>query len=69
MARWILLLLLAAGPGHAADNAVERGLKKAGKAVERGAKSAGRAVERAAAATQKGAARAHKKIEEKVAPK
>ncbi|MDA1118019.1 MAG: hypothetical protein O2979_08425 [Proteobacteria bacterium] len=77
MRRWIFCLLVAAVPAHAADksednlvdNPVERGLQKAGKAVERGAKAAGRAVDRGATAVQKGAAKVHKKIEEKITPK
>ena len=66
---WALGFLLAAGFVHAADNAVERGLQKAGKAVEKGIKGAGHAVDRGAKAVQKGAARVHKKVDEKVRPK
>jgi hypothetical protein len=69
MRYWTLVLMLAAAAGHAADNAVERGLQKAGKAMDRAAKATGRAVERAANATQKGAAKAHRKIDERVRPK
>lgn len=69
MKYWILGLLLAAGSLHAADSAVERGLQKAGKAVEKGIKSAGHAVDRGAKAVQKGAARVHRKVDEKVRPK
>jgi len=69
MRRWVFVLLFAALPGQAADNPVERGLQTAGKAVERGAKAAGRAVDRGATAVQKGAAKVHKKVEEKVTPK
>ena len=64
----MLALLVAAVPAHAADNAVERGLQRAGKAIERGAKSAGRAVDHAATATQKGAKKAHDKVDERVRP-
>ena len=69
MMRTLLILLLAALPAQAQDNAVERGLKKAGKAVERGVKAAGRAVDRGAQSVQKGAEKAHKKVDEKVRPK
>ena len=65
----LVIMALAGLPCHAADNAVERGLQTAGKAVERGAKAAGRAVDRGATAVQKGAAKVHKKVEEKVTPK
>lgn len=65
----LVIMAMVALPGYAADNAVERGLQTAGKAVERGAKAAGRAVHRGATAVQKGAAKVHKKIEEKVTPK
>jgi len=72
MMRWMLVLLLAAAPGQAAaadkESAVERGLNKAGKAIERGAKATGRAVERGANAVQKGAAKVHKKVDDKVRP-
>lgn len=68
MMRILLILLLAALPAQAQDNAVERGLKKAGKAAEHGIKSAGRAVDRGAKAVQKGAEKVHKKIDEKVRP-
>jgi hypothetical protein len=64
----MLILLLASLPAHAEDNALERGLKKAGKAIERGAKSAGRAVDRGAQAVQKGAEKVHKRVDEKVRP-
>ncbi len=67
MMRWMLLLVVAL-PAQAADNAVERGLDKAGKAIERGAKAAGRAVDRGAKTVQKGAAGVHKKVDEKVRP-
>jgi hypothetical protein len=72
MRRWMLVLLLALAPGHAAadkDSAVEKGLQKAGKAIERGAKAAGHAVDRGAKAVQKGAEKVHKKVDEKVRPK
>jgi hypothetical protein len=69
MKHWILGFLLAAGSPYAADNAVERGLQQAGKSVEKGIKRAGRAVDRGAKAVQKGAARVHKKVDEKVRPK
>lgn len=65
----LVIMAMVAFPAHAADNAVERGLQKAGKAAERGAKAAGRAVQRGATAVQKGAAKVHKKVEEKVTPK
>ncbi|MDH3320705.1 MAG: hypothetical protein OEO84_13575 [Betaproteobacteria bacterium] len=68
MRLWLLAFAVAVTATHAADNAVERGLQKAGKAVERGAKAAGRAVDRAATATQKGAEKAHDKIDERVRP-
>ena len=68
MMRILLILLLAALPAQAQDNAGERGLKKAGKAAEHGIKSAGRAVDRGAKAVQKGAEKVHKKIDEKVRP-
>jgi hypothetical protein len=68
MIRWMLVLLFAALPAHAEDNAVERGLKRAGKAVERGVKAAGHAVDRGAKAVQKGAEKVHKKVDEKVRP-
>jgi hypothetical protein len=64
----MLVLLVTALPAQAADNAVERGLNKAGKAVERGAKVAGKAVDRAAQGVQKGAATVHRKVDEKVRP-
>lgn len=48
---------------------VSPALDKAGKSVEQGAKAAGRAVDRGATAVQKGAAKVHRKIEEKVMPK
>ena len=73
MMRRMLVLLLAVAPGVGAaadkDTAVERGLQKAGKAIERGAKATGRAVERGAKAVQKGAAKVHKKVDDKVRPK
>lgn len=69
MMRWLLILLLAALPARAEDNAVERGLKKAGKAAEHGIKTAGRAVDRGAKAVQKGAEKVHRKIDEKIRPK
>ena len=69
MTRWMLVLLFAAFPAQAEDNAVERGLKKAGKAVERGVKAAGRAVDRGAQSVQKGAEKVHRKVDEKVRPK
>lgn len=68
MMRWMLVVLFAAFPAQAEDNAVERGLKKAGKAVERGVKAAGRAVDRGAQSVQKGAEKVHKKVDEKVRP-
>ena len=68
MTKWILFLALAALPARAADTAVERGLDKAGKAIERGAKTAGRAADRGAKAVQKGAAKVHRKIDDKVRP-
>jgi hypothetical protein len=68
--RWLVLsLALAAGAVQAADNALERGLDKAGKAIERGAKATGRAVERAGRAVQKGGAKVHKKVDDAVRPK
>ena len=69
MMRWMLVVLLAALPAQAEDNAVERGLKSAGKAIERGAKATGRAVERAGRAVQKGGAKVHKKVDDAVRPK
>ena len=69
MMRCLLILLLAALPAQAEDNAVERGLKTAGKAIERGVKAAGRGVDRGAQAVQKGAAKVHKKVDDKVRPK
>ncbi len=70
MRLWMLVIMaMVALPGNAADNAVERGLQKAGKAIERGAKATGRAVERGAKAVQKGAAKVHKKVDDKVRPK
>ncbi|MGH8706613.1 MAG: hypothetical protein ACREVD_00935 [Burkholderiales bacterium] len=68
MKPWMLALLAAVLPAQAADNAVERALNKAGKAIERGAKAAGRGVDRGARATQKGAAKVHKKVDERVRP-
>ena len=68
MRNWCLAVWVAALPVQAADNAVERGLDKAGKAIERGAKAAGRGVDRAAGATQKGAAKVHRKVDERVRP-
>jgi hypothetical protein len=44
-------------------------MPRTGKAVEKGIKSAGHAVDRGAKAVQKGAARVHKKVDEKVRPK
>jgi hypothetical protein len=68
MMRCLLILLLAALPAQAEDNAVERGLKKAGKALERGIKAAGRGADRGAQAVQKGAAKVHKKVDDKLRP-
>jgi len=65
---WILVLLVAALPVQAADNAVERGLGKAGKAIERGAKAAGRGVDRAATTVNRALEKGHKKVDERVRP-
>jgi hypothetical protein len=76
MKRCILVLLLAALPGHTAEekakgNAVERVADKAGgylgktgKAIERGAKATAKAAERPRAATQKFLEKTGKKINE-----
>lgn len=68
-----LVLLLAAGPApaeeKAPDNALERGLQRAGKAIERGIKAGGRGVDRGARAVSKGAENVHDKVDEKVRPK
>jgi hypothetical protein len=65
---WILSLLAAALPAHAADNPVERGLNTAGKAIERGAKAAGRGVEKGGNAVIRGVEKGHRKVDEKVRP-
>ena len=70
MRAWVLLLLVAALPVAAADNAAERGAKSAGhvldkaaKGIERGAKATGKAAERPRKATQKFFERTGKKID------
>jgi hypothetical protein len=68
MRTWWLALWMAALPVQAADNAVERGLDKAGKAIERGAKSAGRGVERGGKAVVRTLEKGHEKVDEKVRP-
>lgn len=65
---WMLGLLAAALPAAAADNAVERGLNKAGHAIERGAKAAGRGVERGGNAVIRTLEKGHKAVDEKVRP-
>lgn len=69
MRGWFLVLLLAAAPAPAADNALERGLQKAGRGIERGAQATGRALDRAGNSVAKGAEKAHKKVDDKVRPK
>ena len=66
----VVVLLLAAMPAVAADNAAERAAKSAGelldkaaKGIERGAKRTGKAAERPRDATQRGLERAGKKID------
>jgi len=62
--------LAAALPAAAAeDNAVERGLNKAGRAIERGAKATGRAVERGGRAVQDTGGKVEKKVDKAVTPK
>lgn len=65
---WLLAMLVAALPVQAADNAVERGLNRAGKAIERGAKAAGRGVERGGKAVIRTLEKGHEKVDEKVRP-
>jgi len=69
---WLALLLLA-GPAQAEqkapDNALERGLQRAGTAIERGIKAGARGVDRGARAVSKGAETVHGKVNEKVSPK
>jgi hypothetical protein len=62
----LLLLALMASSAFAADNAVERGLDKAGKAIERGAKAAGRGVDHAAGAVNRTLKKGHDKVDERV---
>ena len=69
MRNLVLALLVLAVPAMAADNAVERGLQKAGKAIEGGVKATGRALDRAANAVSKGGEKVHDKVDEKVRPK
>ena len=64
----VLALVAAAGVAHAEDNAIERGLQKAGKAMDRGAKTAGRALDRTGNNIAKGAEKVHDKVDEKVRP-
>jgi len=69
---WLVVLALA-GPAQSADkapdNALERGLQRAGKAIERGIKAGARGVDRGARAVSKGAETVHDKVDEKVRPK
>jgi hypothetical protein len=66
---WIVPLALAAGLAPAADNAVERGMRRAGGAIEHGIQATGRAVERGAKKVQKSGKKASDKVEDKVTPK
>jgi hypothetical protein len=66
---WLVLMLAAAMPAAAADNAVERGMQKAGKAIERGAKATGRALDNAGNTVAGSVGKAHKKVDDKVRPK
>jgi hypothetical protein len=66
----LAVVLLAAAPIAAADNALERAAKSTGKAlertgnaIERGGKRTAKAAERPRAATQRGLERAGKKID------
>lgn len=65
----LILMLAAAWPAVAADNAVERGMQNAGKAIERGAKATGRALDNAGNAVAGSVGKAHKKVDDKVRPK
>jgi len=68
--RSVALALLALSlPAVAEENAVERGLDKAGRAIERGAKATGRAVERGGRAVQDTGEKVEKKVDKAVAPK
>ena len=64
-----LVLLASSLPAVAEENAVERGLDKAGRAIDRGAKATGRAVERGGRAIQGTGAKVEKKVDRKVEPK
>ena len=67
---WLVLLMLSAAmPAAGADNAVERGMQKAGKAIERGAKATGRALDNAGNTGAGSVGKAHKKVDDKVRPK
>ena len=65
----LIALLVSALPAAAEDNAVERGLNKAGGAIERGVQATGRAAERGGHAVQKAGAKVQKKTDEAVSPK
>jgi len=64
-----LVLLACSRAAAAEENAVERGLDKAGRAIERGAKATGRAVERGGRAIQDTGAKVEKKVDKAVEPR